>query len=79
MQVKVKWFAAYRDATGTSEESVETEAATAAGLFSEMMQRHEGLATYSRSMVAINDEMAAWDASIEAGDRVLFFPPVAGG
>ena len=79
MQITVKWFAAYREATGTAQESVETHAATAEELFSEMMQRHDQLASYSSAMVAINDEMAGWNSAIKAGDNVLFFPPVAGG
>jgi molybdopterin converting factor small subunit len=29
--------------------------------------------------VAINDEMAGWEALLQDGDEVLFFPPVAGG
>ena len=79
MQIMVKWFAAYRDATGTAEESIETEARTVEELFKEMMQLHEQLAIYSSAMVAINDEMATPGSTIKAGDKVLFFPPVAGG
>ena len=75
----MKWFAAYRDATGTAEESVETDASTVEELFKEMMQRHEQLATYSSAMVAINDDMASLSSVIKTGDEVLFFPPVAGG
>jgi molybdopterin converting factor small subunit len=30
-------------------------------------------------MVAINDEMSDWNATLGDDDEVLFFPPVAGG
>lgn len=78
-QIAVKWFAAYRDVTGTTSEAVETGADTAADLFAEMMTRHRELVVFSGAMVAINDEMADWRSPIADGDQVLFFPPVAGG
>jgi len=77
--INIRWFAAYRDATGATRETVETEAATAAELFAEMSIRHPALAQFSRALVAINDEMSDWNAHLQAGDEVLFFPPVAGG
>lgn len=76
---RVRWFAAYRDATGVGEETVESGAPTAADLYEEMKRRHEALGGYRRALVAINDDMADWDAALEDGDNVLFFPPVAGG
>jgi MoaD family protein len=78
-QVTVKWFAAYRDATGTTAEAIESRAETAADLFAEMMTRHRELAVFSGALVAINDEMADWRSPVADGDQVLFFPPVAGG
>lgn len=77
--LRVRWFAAYRDATGVAEESVQSSAATAADLFAEMTRRHDALGRYRRALVAINDEMKSWEASLADGDEVLFFPPVAGG
>ena len=79
MRVTVHYFAVFREATGTATESLDTQAATAAELFRECMGRHAGLAHEPAALVAINDEMAGWDAPISPGDEVLFFPPVAGG
>jgi len=78
-RIAVKWFAAYRDATGTAAEPVETAAATPADLFGEMVARHHGLTSFAGALVAINDEMADWQSPLADGDEVLFFPPVAGG
>ena len=78
-QIAVKWFAAYREVTGTAAEAVETAAETAADLFDEMMARHSDLTAFSGAKVAINDEMVDWKSSLADGDEVLFFPPVAGG
>jgi len=79
MQVTVHYFAVFREATGAASETLETQAGTTAELFRECMERHAGLAHEPAALVAINDEMAGWDAPIKPGDEVLFFPPVAGG
>lgn len=79
MKLTVRYFAAFRELTGTESESVETSAATPAELFGECSARHEQLQKYTSSMVAINDEMAGWESALSSGDEVLFFPPVAGG
>lgn len=77
--VTVKWFAAYREATGIEAESVVTSADTSAELFEDSKARHPRLASSRGALVAINQEMADWEAPISAGDEILFFPPVAGG
>jgi len=77
--VTVRYFAAFRDAAGTSRESVETKAETLAGLFTEQVARHHALHEEAAAKVALNDKLVAWESAFEDGDDVLFFPPVAGG
>jgi len=77
--VTVKWFAAYREAAGIEAESVATAANTTAELFEALKGRHPRLASSRGALVAINQEMADWEAPIREGDEILFFPPVAGG
>jgi molybdopterin converting factor subunit 1 len=79
MKIEVRYFAAYREATGTSSETLDTQAETAAELFAECSRRHPALQSWSASLVAVNDEMADWNRPLADGDEVLFFPPVAGG
>lgn len=79
MIVTVRYFAAFREAVGLASERVDTQAQTPSALFAECAARHPGLSGYRASLVAINDDMAAWDATLGDGDEVLFFPPVAGG
>ena len=77
--IKIRYFAAYREETGIDSETVNTSAGTPAELFAECSVKHTGLQSYSAALVAINDEMADWNATLNKGDEVLFFPPVAGG
>ncbi len=78
-QFTVKWFAAYRDATGLEQEQVQSSANSPAELFAQMTEQHAELGQYNRALVAINDQMASWDAALKGDEQVLFFPPVAGG
>lgn len=79
MEIRVRYFAAFREATGVDSEVVETEAGTIAALFRECQARHAALEKFPASLAAVNDEMSDWQGVISAGDEILFFPPVAGG
>ena len=79
MKLQVHYFAAFREATGLGSEDVDTDATTPEALFAECAARHSGLQRFTASLVAVNDEMTGWNAALSEGDRVLFFPPVAGG
>lgn len=77
--VRIRYFAAFRDATGLGEEAVDTEAGTLAELFEERVGVHAGLQPELQAKVAVNDVLVDWDEGFADGDEVLFFPPVAGG
>lgn len=77
--VTAEYFAVFREQAGTGSEPVATGAATAAELFALLAERHGFADAQSRCKVAINDDLVDWDAPLADGDRVLFFPPVAGG
>lgn len=79
IEVEARYFAAFREQAGCREESIATNAATAADLYAEVAARHGFLDSLSRCKVAVNDELAEWQAPLHDGDVVLFFPPVAGG
>lgn len=79
MRLSVQYFAAFREAAGTGSEELITSASTPEALFAECAERHPDLHRYTASLVAVNDQMADWDRVLAEGDRVLFFPPVAGG
>lgn len=79
MQVRVRYFAVFREVTGVETEVVDTGASSARELFSQMADRHADLHFEAAALVAVNDVMADWETALSEGDEVLFFPPVAGG
>lgn len=77
--VTVRYFAVFREQAGCDQELVETPHRKAGELFAELALQHNFADPTSRCKVAINDELTSWDAQLQDGDQVLFFPPVAGG
>ncbi len=78
-QLKIEYFALFRERVGTAAEQISSDAANPQELFTELQARHTGLESLNNMKVAINDELVDWTAALADGDRVLFFPPVAGG
>ncbi len=79
MKIEVRYFALFREQAGCASETVEWAGGTAADLFGQMVEKHISLLPEAAALVAINDEMAGWETVLNDGDKVLFFPPVAGG
>jgi molybdopterin converting factor subunit 1 len=79
IEIKARYFAAFRERAGRDSERLTTSARTAAELYAELARRHGFADSMTRCKVAINDELADWNVALTAGDEVLFFPPVAGG
>ena len=79
MNIKVRYFALFREQTGCNSEAVDWRGGTAAELFQAMAEKHAALKTEAAALVAINDEMVGWETQLQEGDEILFFPPVAGG
>ena len=79
MKNSVRYFALFREQTGCASDSVDWSGGTAAELFQLLVGKHPLLNAEAAALVAINEEMAAWETHLKEGDVVLFFPPVAGG
>jgi molybdopterin converting factor small subunit len=74
-QIKVQYYAVFREQKGRSEETVETSAMTAGDLYAEL-----GLKLDPKLVRAsINLQFQPMDAELSTGDTVVFIPPVAGG
>jgi molybdopterin converting factor subunit 1 len=81
VRVKVLFFGRLRELTGLAEEAGELpEGATLAQVFERYTERYPKLAGFRKSMVVSrNQEFAAWDTRVAAGDEIAFLPPVSGG
>ena len=77
--ITVRYFAMFREQAGVDEETLSLDVETAADVFEQTKSRHGSPEPSGHCKVAINDVMADWTSSVEEGDTVLLFPPVAGG
>ena len=83
MNIQLRYFAAIREALGTGNESLQTQATTLAQLRAELVARGgayaEALAPHKAVRVAMNQTMSEESAALAEGAEVGFFPPVTGG
>lgn len=81
MRVRVRLFAALREALGRSALELELPAAARVeDAWQALLRERPELAPYrGRLAVAVNRAYAAFDAPLHEGDEVAFIPPVAGG
>lgn len=81
LRIKVLFFGRIRELVGRAEEFEEvTDGTTLADLFDRYATKYPRLAGFRSSLVASrNQEFAAWDTRIAAGDDIAFLPPVSGG
>ena len=81
VRVKVLFFGRLRELIGVAEETLELPAgATLAQVFERYAERFPKLTGFRGSMVVSrNQEFAAWDTRVAAGDEIAFLPPVSGG
>jgi len=79
--VEVLFFGRLKELARQAEDSIESaDATTIEQLFALYATRHPELVKYRSSVVASrNQEFAAWDTPLRAGDEVAFLPPVSGG
>ena len=81
MTIRVKLFAAMRDLAGDDSADVELpDGATVGDLRRELgKQLPLARSLLNRSGIAVNQDVAENDRSIQAGDEVAVIPPVSGG
>lgn len=77
--VEIHYYAQLREERGLSNESVSTGAHTARELYEELKEKHGLTIPINRLNLAINNQFSNWETLINAGDVIVFIPPVAGG
>lgn len=81
--MEVLYFAWVRERIGLPRERVETQAATVAQLVEELRAREDryavAFADLTALRVALDQELASFDAPLAGVREVAFFPPMTGG
>ncbi|MFM7444032.1 MAG: molybdopterin converting factor subunit 1 [Tabrizicola sp.] len=81
--MEVLYFAWVRERIGLPRERIETRAASVADLVEELRGREEryaaAFADLSALRVALDQELASFDAPLAGVREVAFFPPMTGG
>jgi molybdopterin synthase sulfur carrier subunit len=81
--IDVLYFASVRERIGLPRERVETGAATVAALVAELAAREARYAVAFSDLgslrVALDQELADFDAPLDGVREVAFFPPMTGG
>jgi len=81
--MQVLYFAWVRERIGVPKEQIETSATTVADLVAELRMREEryevAFADTSALRVALDQELADFDAPLDGVREVAFFPPMTGG
>ncbi|MFV8558728.1 molybdopterin converting factor subunit 1 [Sulfitobacter sp. SBS6] len=81
--MNILYFAWVRERIGLPREKVDTSARTVLDLVEELRAREERYAVafsdLSGLRVAVDQELADFDASLEGVREVAFFPPMTGG
>ena len=81
--IEILYFAWVRERIGLPRERVETGAATVAGLVAELRAREDryalACADLSALRVALDQELADFDAPLAGVREIAFFPPMTGG
>jgi molybdopterin-guanine dinucleotide biosynthesis protein A len=77
--LRVQYYALFREQAGRSEETLDTHARTPADLYRELQSRYPFKLAPEQLKVAVNTDFRDWSAPLNAGDTVVFIPPVAGG
>lgn len=75
----VQYFALLREQAGRSQETLASRARNAGELYQELCTLRGLSLLPAQLRVAVNEEFSDWERALEAGDRVAFLPPVAGG
>lgn len=81
MRVRVRLFAALREATGRGEVLMDLrEGATPEDAWRDLAKAAPALGSRRVSLTAsVNRRYAAFDTPLREGDEVVFIPPVSGG
>ena len=77
--ITIRYFAALREQAQLSGEENKLTAKTAGELYDQLRERHGFSLKADQIKVAVNHEYQGMDHPLNAGDEIVFIPPVSGG
>lgn len=77
--VTIRYYALLKDERGLGEETLETNALSAAELYNELKDRFSLSLPCDNLRIAANDQFVEWSHLLKDRDKIVFIPPVAGG
>lgn len=78
-RLQLQFFATLREQAGRTTQALDTAARTPAELYRELRASHRLTLPPELVRVAVNARYTTMDTPLQAGDHVVFIPPVAGG
>jgi MoaD family protein len=81
MKIVVRYFALFRDITGTDQDSlVIDDGSTVSELLETIRKKYPDMEKTKRDvLVSVNRNFATHELKLKDGDEVAIFPPVSGG
>lgn len=79
LQLKVQYFAIFREQRGLAEELLVSDAMTPGELYAQLRALHGFTLAPEMVRVAVNGSFAPMDRRLASGDAIVFIAPVAGG
>lgn len=77
--IQIRFFAVLREQAGVAALDLVTAATTPAELYRELQATRALTFPAGLLRVAVNERYVAMESPLQAGDRVVFIPPIAGG
>ncbi len=79
MNIRVQYFALFREERGCSMEQLDTEAGTPAELYAELKAAHGFRLEAEQIRVAVGSAYVDMSHPLQDGDTLTLIPPVSGG
>lgn len=77
--LEILYFASLAEQANKDEETIQFNGDSLSQLYQNLSQQYSFTLAQNKLAVAINHEIADWQATIADGDVIAFIPPVAGG
>ena len=77
--IHIQYYALLREERGLSRETISTQAASVADLYSELKLKYHFRLNTDLLRVAVNGQYENWQTLLKDQDKIVFIPPVAGG